>query len=131
MKPNLPSLDAAIAALRGVSTERLIAIASRVNKLAKTPDAGDLFTRLNYLWKDAALSILLTSRPECSFICRAGVLRNGAVGLTLSTESCRTDVHCYPWRLSSSAAVVVGELRRDVPVVAPLLAEKLAAALAA
>jgi hypothetical protein len=127
---SLPSLDAAIAELSDVSTEGLITITSMVNKIAKTPDAGDQFTRLNYLWKDAAISIMLTARPECVIVL-SGTRPDGGVAMTISTSSRRTDVHCYPWHLSARAKAMVRRKTSPLPMVSPLLAERLAAALVA
>jgi hypothetical protein len=128
--PSMPSLDAAIAELFDVSTEGLIDIASRVNKLSKTPAAGDWFRKLNYLWKDAAISIMLTARPECRFVFN-GARPDGGIALTIVAASRRADVHCYPWKLSARAEVILRARARSLPVVSTLLAEQLASALAA
>jgi hypothetical protein len=131
MKSNpLPSLDTAIAELRNVPTEGLVIIAAGVNKLAKTRAAGDWFTRLNYLWKDAALSILLTACPECSVVFNS-VRPDGGLAMTISISSRRMDVHCYPWHLSAEAQKVARRCSQGLPVASPLLAGQLAALLAA
>jgi hypothetical protein len=127
---SLPSLDAVIADLWDVSTDDLIQIVGKVNKLAKTRNAGDWFMRLNYLCKDAAISILLTERREC-FRAFGKVRFDGAVAMTLSMRSRRVDVHCYPWHLSAEAEALVRQRSASLRVASSALADKLTAAFAA